>query len=55
MKICLISGNILESMVHTIYPTIPEIGEITNIVKKFVDGIILSGETFFGDYPTEAI
>lgn len=51
MKLCLVSCNILESMISSPLPTIPELGEISNLVSEYVDGIVLSGETAYGDYP----
>lgn len=55
MKIVTVSCHILESMISGLFPTIPEIGEISNLVNDYVDGIMLSGETSYGDYPVEAI
>ncbi len=55
MKPVMVSCNILESMISSLIPTIPEIGEISSLVNDYVDGIILSSETTYGDYPIESI
>ena len=51
----MVSCNILESMISSLLPTIPEIGEISNLTNEYIDGFILSAETTYGDYPIESI
>ncbi|EGR31005.1 pyruvate kinase, putative [Ichthyophthirius multifiliis] len=55
MKPVLISCNILNSMVSSLLPSMSEIGEISNLVNEYVDGIILSSETSCSTNPVEAI
>jgi len=55
LKPVLISCNILDSMVSSLIPTMCEVGEISNLVSDYVDDIILSSETSFGNHPIEAI
>ena len=55
LKPVLISCNILDSMVSSLLPTMCEVGEISNLVSDYVDDIILSSETSFGNHPIEAI
>lgn len=54
-KPVLVSCNILDSMVQNFFPTTCEIGEISNLVQDFLDGIILSNETSYGHHPIECI
>lgn len=42
-------------MVSSLLPTTCEVGEISNLVSDYVDGIILSGETSYGMYPIQAV
>ena len=51
----LVSCNILDSMVSSLLPTTCEVGEISNLVSDFVDGIALTTETSGGNHPIEAI
>lgn len=51
----MVSCNMLESMVSSLIPTIPEIGEISNLTNQYIDGFILSAETSFGENPIESI
>lgn len=50
-----VSCNILESMISTQLPTTTEVGEISNIIEQWVDGIILSQETTVGEYPVQCV
>lgn len=55
LKPVMVSCNLLESMITSLIPTIPEIGEISNLVNQYIDCFILSAETSFGEHPIESI
>ncbi|CAK88117.1 unnamed protein product (macronuclear) [Paramecium tetraurelia] len=46
-----VSTYILESMSVQLKPSFADMGDISNIVKQYIDGILLSGETSFGKFP----
>ncbi|CAD8144607.1 unnamed protein product [Paramecium pentaurelia] len=46
-----VSTYILESMSVQPKPSFADMGDISNIVKQYIDGILLSGETSFGKFP----
>ena len=55
LKPVFISGNILDSMVSSLLPTMCEVGEISSLVSDYVDDILLTSETSFGLHPIDAI
>lgn len=36
-------------------PSYAEMGDISNVVRQYIDGIFLSGETSFGKHPVEVV
>lgn len=36
-------------------PTFTEMGDIANAVEEHIDGIMLSGETTYGNYPIKVV
>ncbi|KAM3141243.1 hypothetical protein pb186bvf_006628 [Paramecium bursaria] len=55
IKPVFISTQVVESMIVQSRPTFAEMGDISNVVQQYIDGIILSGETSFGKHPIEVI
>jgi pyruvate kinase len=42
-------------MSNQITPSFTEMGDISNVVREYIDGIMLTGETTFGLHPIEVI
>lgn len=54
-KPCMISTQIFSNMVKNARPTRAEASDVSNAVLDGVDGISLSEETCYGDYPINAV
>ncbi|CAD8138601.1 unnamed protein product [Paramecium octaurelia] len=55
VKPVLISTQILESMLTQTNPTFAEMGDIADVVEQHIDGIMLSGETTYGNHPIKVV
>jgi pyruvate kinase len=50
-----VATNLLESMVHSLVPTLAEINDIYNTLADGVDGVVLAAETAIGKYPVGCV
>jgi len=55
LKPVIVSSQVLESMITSLFPNFSEMGDIATLVNEDIDAIVLTGETAYGKYPAESV